>query len=74
MIINVKVKPKSGKSEIIEVVKDKDYIINVKAEPENNKANIELINLLAKYFKVSSNNIKIKRGLTSRNKIVEINN
>mgnify|MGYP001610871769 CR=1 FL=1 len=72
MLISVKAKPKSGKSEIIEIVKDKEYVICLKAEAENNKANIEMINLLSKYFKTSYNHIRIKGGKTSKNKVVEV--
>ncbi len=68
MIIKVKAKPKSNRQEIIK--KDNEYIIYLKSAPENNKANIELTKLLKKYFNKS---VSIKSGLTSRNKIVEIN-
>jgi len=66
-MIKVKVKPSSGRQSIEK--KGETYLINVKSHPENNKANIEVIKLLEKYFKKS---VKIKSGLTSRNKIVEI--
>ncbi len=72
MLISVKAKPKSGKSEIIEIVKDKEYAAYLKSEAENNKANIEMINLLSKYFNTPHNHIIIKRGKTSRNKVVEV--
>ena len=38
----------------------------------HNKANVELINMLSKYFCVPALHIKIKSGLTSREKILEI--
>ena len=68
MIIHIKVKSSSGKQEVIE--KDGNYLVNLKSPPENNRANIELIKLLKKYFNVEE--IKIKSGFSSRNKIVEI--
>ena len=71
MIISIKVKPKSGKQEVIKI-DDNSYLVYLKSEAENNKANIELIDLVAKYFNTSHNNIKIKRGLRSRNKELEI--
>lgn len=68
MKINVKVKPLSGKQEIFE--KDKThFIIYLKSPAENNKANVELVKLLHKYFKKE---IVIKSGLKSKNKIIEI--
>ncbi len=49
-----------------------DYIkIYVKEKPENNKANIAVIKLLSKHFNTSQAKIKL-RGLTSKNKIIEI--
>lgn len=57
-----------------EIIKEKSYyIIKLKSLPKNNKANIELIKLLSKHFNVSQKNIKIKHGLTNKNKIVEVN-
>ena len=66
-MIKVKVKPSSGKQSIEK--KEGFYVINVKSKPENNKANIEVIKLLERYFKKP---VKIKSGLTSRNKVIEI--
>lgn len=67
MKIKIKVKPNSGKQEIVK--NEKNYIICLKSAPENNKANIELIKILKKYF---GKPVKIKSGFTSRNKIIEI--
>jgi hypothetical protein len=71
MIIRVKVKPSSSKQKI-ESFGDNKYLIYLTSEPENNKANIELINLLSKYFKIPYTHIKIKFGLSNKEKIVEI--
>ncbi|MBS3072919.1 DUF167 domain-containing protein [Candidatus Pacearchaeota archaeon] len=71
MIIEIKVKPRSGKQEIVKI-KDNKYSAFLKSEAKENKANIELINLVAQYFNTKYNNIKIKRGLRSKNKILEI--
>ena len=73
MIIKIKVKPNSGKKEV-QKISDDEYIVSLKERAENNKANIELIKLLSKELKVSSNNIKIIKGLKSKNKIIEIKN
>lgn len=71
MILKIKVKPHSGKQEV-EKISDEEYKISLKSVPEDNKANIELIKLLSKKLKVSSKNINIIKGLTSKNKIVKI--
>ena len=70
MIIKVKVKPGS-KSQEITRIGERMYKVKLKERAEDNKANRELINLLAKYFKVGIKDIKIKNP-KSRMKIVEI--
>ena len=69
MKIHVKVKLSSGKQEITK--KENIYIVNLKSAPENNKANVELVKLLQKFF---NRNVKIKSGFNSKNKTVEIFN
>jgi len=71
MIIHVRVCTRSSKNEIIEMP-DKSLKIKLSATPIKGKANEALIKLLSKYFNVTKNQIKIKSGLTSRNKILEI--
>jgi len=46
------------------------YNIWLKEKPIDNKANLSLIKLLKKHFKTRE--VIIKKGLTSKNKIVEI--
>lgn len=67
MKIKIKVKPNSKKQEIIKI--GEEYKVSLKERAENNKANIELIKLLGKYFK---GEVRIIKGLKSKNKIVEI--
>ena len=75
MIINVKVKTSSGKQEVVKEDKEDkkvgedSYIVYLKSAPENNKANVELVKLLQRYFK---SEIKIKSGLRSKSKVVEV--
>lgn len=73
MILKVKVKPNSGKQEIINV-RDREYVASLKESAEEGRANLELIRLLKKYLKgkYDVHNIKIIKGLKSRNKIVQI--
>jgi len=68
MRIYVKVKTTSGKQEIIKDGSD-TYTVYLKSFPEDNKANVELLKLLHNYFKMD---VKIRTGLKSRNKIIEI--
>lgn len=73
MKIKVKVKPNS-KQQKIEKTADGSLIVRLKSPPIDGKANNELIELLAKQFKVSKSEITIYTGLSSKNKLIEINN
>ena len=65
MIIFVKVKTNSKKSEVIKV-KENNYLVNLISNPENNGANLELIKVLSRHFRVPNKNIIIKAGLTKK--------
>ncbi|MEM4182025.1 MAG: DUF167 family protein [Candidatus Pacearchaeota archaeon] len=71
MKIFVKVKPNSKEQKIIQLG-GSDFLVFLRSEAEKNKANIELVKLLSSYFNVSEKRIKIKNGLTSKNKIIEV--
>ena len=68
MIIKIKVHANSSQ-EKIKRINNSEYEIWIKEKPIENKANVSIIKVLKKYFK---KNIKIIKGLTSRNKIVEV--
>ena len=72
MKINVRVKPNS-KEQKIEEIADGSWLVFLKSSPIEGKANQELIKLLAKRFQVTQNDISIKIGINSRNKVVAIN-
>ncbi|MBW4562174.1 MAG: DUF167 domain-containing protein [Mojavia pulchra JT2-VF2] len=67
----VKVKPNS-KQQKIEEQTDGSLNIHLKSPPVDGKANEELIKLLAEKFDVPKSHIQIKSGMTSRQKLVEI--
>ena len=71
MKIQVKVKPNS-KHQTIEQSEEGTWIVRLKSPPVEGKANKELIELLAKNFKVPQKQITIKAGLFAKNKLVEI--
>ncbi len=71
MKITVKVKPNS-KQQKIEITEDGIWIINLKSPPVDGKANQELISLIAKELKITRSQIKIKSGLSNKNKVIEI--
>ena len=67
----VKVKPNS-KKQVIEESADGNLTVHLKSPPVDGKANKELIELLAEKFDVPKSQIRIKSGLSSRTKWVEI--
>ncbi|MDI6737339.1 MAG: DUF167 family protein [Nanoarchaeota archaeon] len=68
--IKVIVKTKSGKSEVIGFDEAKQaYRVNVKAVPEQGKANIEVLKLMKKHFRKEA---RIISGFTSKEKLVQI--
>ena len=69
MNIYLKVKPNSNNQEI-KKISENEYFVHLKNRAEDNKANIELLKLLKRYFKKE---IKIIRGLKSRDKIIQLN-
>ena len=70
-LVYVKVKPSSKKSAIIDT--DEFLTVLVPSKTMQNRANIELINLIKKKLEISSNQIQIISGLKSSNKIIQIN-
>lgn len=71
VIFKIKVKP-NAKNPKIEEEGDGSLKISLKSPPVDGKANKELVELLAKKFKVTKSEIIIKSGLYSRNKLVEV--
>jgi uncharacterized protein (TIGR00251 family) len=67
----VKVKPNS-KQQKIEEQPDGSLTVHLKSPPVDGKANEELIKLLSEKFDVPKCHITIKSGLSSRQKLVEI--
>jgi len=66
--IKLTVKPNSSKNEVIKI-KENEYKVNIKAPPQEGKANIELVRLLKKYFKKQ---VRIISGLKSKEKVIEV--
>jgi len=71
--LSVKVVPNASKNEIVGF--EGDYLkIRIKAPPEKDKANVELIRFLAKKLKISRSDITLLKGRTSKLKLLEIEN
>jgi uncharacterized protein (TIGR00251 family) len=68
---SITVKPNSKNREV-EVLGPNRLLVRVLAPPKENKANQELAETLARYFRVSKSRISILKGSRSKQKIVEI--
>ncbi len=71
IIFNVRVIPRSSKSEIIGEL-DGDLKVKLSSPPIEGKANKELIKILSKTLKVSKSDIEIISGETSKSKRIQI--
>lgn len=71
MLVRVRVKPNS-KQPRTERAADGSLTVYLKSPPVEGKANEELIERLAREYGVAKSSVRIKSGLSSRNKLVEI--
>jgi len=71
LTIEVKVKPKSKTSSFVKL-SEVTYYAQIHSIAEKNKANLELLQLVAGYFKVNQSQVKILKGLSSKNKLIGI--
>lgn len=68
--LKIIVKPNSPSNEIISYDEERNALrVNIKAAPEKGKANIEVIRFFTKLLR---KNVRIKSGLTSKEKVLEI--
>ena len=72
--IKIKVLPRSSQNKIVGKMVDGIIKVKLTAPPVDGEANKKLIELLSKEWKTSKSNIKIIKGLKSKNKIVKITN
>lgn len=71
MQINIRVIPNAKQNKIVES-DDNALRVYVTTVPEDNKANVAVIKLLAEYFNVSKSRIKVIKGITVRDKTILI--
>jgi uncharacterized protein (TIGR00251 family) len=69
--LNVQVLPNAKKTEVVGLI-DGALKIRLKAQPIEGQANEELIRFIATKMKLPKKQISVVRGLTSRQKTIEI--
>lgn len=67
---NITIKPGTSQEKIV-VISEHELTVFLRAKPHDDEANVALIKLLSKFFKVPKTTIKITRGLKSRTKTIE---
>ena len=72
MEVNVKVIPRSSKSEVIGEMADGTLKVKLAAVPEKGKANQELCEVLARHFGVPERDVELVSDATSTRKRVRI--
>lgn len=70
MILKIKVHPNSRKEHIKPRGED-SFEIFVRAKPVEGKANEAVLELLSEHLRIPRNKLRLMRGATSRNKLVE---
>ncbi len=71
LFIQVKIRPCS-QAQSIDITSTQGLRISLKASPQKNKANEELIKFLSKRLGIARSLINIKRGHTSKEKLIEV--
>ena len=71
MRISIRVKTNARKNEVTKL-EDGKFLVSVAVSPIEGKANEKVVELLAEYFDKPKRAISIMRGLSSRDKVVEI--
>ena len=75
MEINVRVTPNAKTAHAMNAVvkiDEKNYMVKVNAPAIEGKANRRLLEIMADYFNVKKSSVRILKGMSSRNKVLEI--
>ena len=70
MKYTITVKPGSSQEKIIEISPN-ELTVYLRAKPHDGEANVALVKMLAKHFKIPKTSIKIIHGAKSHNKTIE---
>jgi hypothetical protein len=67
------VRAKTGaKKEFVKKVDQSHFVVSVSSHPIKGKANEAIIEVLANYFQIPKSKILLDKGLTSKEKVIEI--
>ncbi|MFA7245096.1 MAG: DUF167 domain-containing protein [Candidatus Magasanikbacteria bacterium] len=71
MLLNIKVIPKSSLNKVIRL-SENELKVKLTSPPVDGEANKKLIEILSKEFNVAKSKIRIVKGETGKNKVVDI--
>ena len=71
MRISVRVKPNARRNEVKKLGEQR-YLVSVTAPPADGKANAGVIELLSRHFGKAKSRIVILKGISGREKLIEI--
>jgi len=69
-IIKVRVIPSASKEKIVE--EEDSLKVYLTSPPQKGKANKRLLEIISKYFHLKKSSLKIVKGTTSSNKLIQI--
>ena len=72
MQLKVKVIPKSSMN-LVMAEPDGSLKVKLTSPPEKGKANSQLIGVLSRHYNIKKSKVKILKGATSKDKLVEVN-
>lgn len=72
--VMVRVRPHAAQSKLIDVLEDGSLKIAVAAPAEDGKGNAALVKFVGSLFNVPPSRVKILSGMTSRQKLLRIEN
>jgi hypothetical protein len=70
--LTVKVRPSAHRNQIKKLGEDGVLRVDIAAKPENNQANMELIDFIAESFGIPRSNILFLSGQTGRLKVLQL--
>ena len=71
MKINVKAKPVAKEEKVVQI-DETNFNVSVKEPPVQGRANMAIVKALASYFGVSTFQVKLISGFSSKQKVLEI--
>ncbi|NOZ25343.1 MAG: YggU family protein [Nitrospirae bacterium] len=71
MVLKVRVEPRSSRAEVVGVLGDA-LKVKLTSAPVDGAANRQLVEVLSRFFGIRKSAVRILKGETSKNKIVEL--